>query len=63
MKTNDLAKWCLEHPDVDVFVANHELDENGEILECKYYDIKLEVWMANDPQSHWTIHPGELVSG
>lgn len=63
MKTNDLAKWCLEHPDVNVFMSNHVLDDDGELIDCKYYDLKFEVWDDTDPKSHFTIEPGELVSG
>lgn len=63
MKTDDLAKWCLEHPGVDVFMANHTLDDEGEIECCRYFDLEFEVWDETDPRSHWIINPGELVSG
>ena len=64
MKTNDLAKWCLEHPDVDVFMSNHVMSDDGkEILDCKYFDLEFNVWDETDPKSHHIINPGELVSG
>ena len=63
MKTNELAKWCLEHPDVDVFIANMQLDENGDIDDISFHELELEAWDDTDPTSHFIINPGEMVSG
>lgn len=63
MKVSELAKWCAEHPNVDVFVSNHTSGEDGEIIDIKYFELEFEVWDKTDPKSHYIINLGELVSG
>lgn len=63
MNSNVLAKWCTEHPNVDVYMENTTFDENGETLEIQYFDFTLQQWDENDPESHWTLEPTELISG
>ena len=61
MKASDLAKWCEAHPDVDIYIANFNLHDDGQ--DVTYHEIDLEQWESRDPNSHWIAYPGDLISG
>lgn len=65
MKLSELTRQLTENgnSDPEVYVANFFENDEGEIIDTKYFEPNVEVWNEEDPQSHFIIYQGELVSG
>lgn len=63
MKSNDLAKWCIDHPNIDVYVEQHIYNDENECIGITYHEFELADWEPSNPISHYTIVPTEMVSG
>lgn len=65
MKLSELSNLVRVSGNLDpeLYVAQIDLDEDGNLLDAQYYDISVEQWDQSNPDSHFTLIPKELVSG